>query len=296
MPTTYPPAPPTLSGDILSINRFLNQPTLLQRRLRTLAENRFIGDVLLSGRAPASGGSVQFQQSESIFPVRKPEAIEPGSRFPMTPVADGTALLAGVKKWGLDVPVTDESIRRLLRNPVDRAMTKLVNGVVQQVDTVALTAINAAVTQTMAVATAWSTSTKILRDLLTAAATIRALNQGYDPDTAVVDDLTHAIVMSDPTISAGLRREDPQNPIYTGDFPVIGGLRILPTPNIPTPGTAFVLDSTQLGSMVDEVPLSSTSWREENGPTVVQGWVLRALRVVVPIVQEPLSAMKLTAI
>lgn len=296
MPTTYPPAPPTLSGDILSINRFLNSPTLIQRRLRTLAENRFIGDVLLSGRAPSAGGAVQFQQSESIFPDRKPEAIEPGARFPVSPISDGTALIAAVRKWGLDAVVTDEDIKRLLLSPVDRAMQKLTNGVVQQVDTVALTAIAGAVTQSMAVATAWSTSTKILRDLLTAKATILALNQGYHPDTAVVDDLTFAIVMSDPTIAAGLRREDPNNPIYTGQFPVIGGLKILPTPNIPVASTAWVLDSTLLGSMVDELPLTGGSLREENGPTVVEGWVLRAKRVVVPIVQEPNSAIKLTGI
>ncbi len=293
---TYPPAPPTLSGDIVSINRFLNTPTLIQRRLRTLAENRFIGDVLLSGRAPAQGGSVLFEQSETIFPDRAVEAVEPGTKFPTSPISNGTALLAAVRKWGIDAIVTDEAIKRLLRNPVDRAMTKLTNGVVRQVDVVTLTAISAAVTQTMAVGTAWATSTKILRDLLTAKATIIALNQGYVPDTAVVDDLTYAIVMSDPTINAGLRREDGKAPIYTGEFPMIGGMRILPTPNIPVAGTAFVLDSTLLGSMVDETPLTGGSLREENGPSVVEGWVLRAKRVVVPIVQEPNAAIKITAI
>lgn len=293
MPTTYPPAPPTVTSDgIVTISRFLNSPTLVQRRLRTLAENRFIGDVLLSGRVTTSGGAVQFEQNESIFTDRVPEAVEPGADYPLTTLGIGPSLISPVRKWGVDTLVTDESLKRLLMNPVDRAFTKLVNGVVKQVDTVALTAIAAAVTQTMAVATAWATSTKILRDLLTARATILALNQGYDPDVAVVDDLTYAIIMSDTTISAGLRREDPSNPIYTGDFPVIGGLKILPTPNLPVSGRALVADSTVLGSMADEEPLGSKSMRDE----VKENWRLRAKRIVVPIVQEPAAAMFLTAI
>jgi hypothetical protein len=34
--------------------------------------------------------------------------------------------------------------------------------------------------------------------------------------------------------------------------------------------------------------------REEDGPTVVEGWVLRAKRIVTAIVQEPNCAVKLT--
>ncbi len=293
MPVTYPPSAPTVTNlGIETISRFLNTPTLVERRLRTLAENRFIGDVLLSGRVPASGGAVQYEQNETIFPDRAIESVTPGGEFPLTTVGLGPSLMSSVAKWGVDALVTDEAIKRMLRNPVDRAMQKLVNGVVKQVDTVALTAINAALTQTIAVTTSWSTSTHILRDLLTAKATINALNQGYNADTAVVDDFVYATLMSDATIAAGLRREDPQNPIYTGDFPVIGGLRILPTPNLPTAGRAYVLDSTVLGSMVDEEPLSSKSIRDEEH----EQWRLRAKRVTVPIVQEPNAAVYLTGI
>lgn len=299
MPTTYPPAAPTVdSAGIETISRFLNTPTLVQRRLRTLAENRFITDRLLRGDVQASGGAVQFEQNESIFPDRAAEAIEPGAKYPITTLGIGPSLISAVKKWGLDAVVTDEAIRRQLRNPVDRAMAKLVNGVVKQVDSVSLAAINLAVTQTMAVATAWATSTKILRDLLTAKATIVALNQGYDPDVAVVDDLVFAIIVSDPTIAASIPRETANSPVLQGTsaLPVVGGLTIMPTPNLPTAGTAFVADSMALGGHADEVPLGSNSIREENGPTVVEGWVLRAKRVTVPFVQEPAAAIKLTGI
>lgn len=292
MPVTYPAPPPTISGDFETISRFLNTPTLIQRELRTIGQNRFIGDVVLSGRAPASGGAVLYEQNESIFTDRDPESIEPSGDFPKSPVGTGPALISSVKKWGLDVPVSDEAIKRFLRNPVDRALQKIINTVVRKVDSVALTEINNRCTQTQGVTTAWATSTHILRDVLTGKATVAALNQGYDLDTVVLDDLTWAILMSDPTIQTGLRREDPQNPIYTGQFPVIAGMRFLPTSNLPTAGRAYALDSKVLGSMVDELPLTGGSRRNEDN----EEFILRGKRVVVPIVQEPNACIVFTGI
>lgn len=293
MPYFYPPVAPTLSGDTLSISRFLQSPTLITRRLRTLAENRFIADVLLQGRYNATGGAVLFEQNESIFPGRSAEAVDPGADFPLAATGTGAAQLAAVKKWGLDTFVTDEAIKRLLIDPVARGLMKLSNGVVQQVDSVALAAIAAAVTQTFAAANAWSTSSAtILRDATRAKAVITALNQGYDPDTLVVNDSMYAYVMSDPTITSGLRREDPQNPIYTGVLPKIANLDILVTPNLPVGVSAMVLDRKILGGLADEEPLSGRSIRDDEN----EQWRLRAKRITVPAVIEPNAAIKLTGV
>jgi hypothetical protein len=81
MPHTYPPAAPTISGDTITISRFLNSPAAVQRRLRTLTENRFIADVLLSGRFQVQGGSILYEQSESIFTNKVPEAVTPGAEY-----------------------------------------------------------------------------------------------------------------------------------------------------------------------------------------------------------------------
>ncbi|WP_378735512.1 hypothetical protein [Nocardia brasiliensis] len=306
MPITYPPAAPTLSGDLLSISRFLKDPTLIARRLRTLAEQRFIADVLLTGRYPAEGGSVTYETGESIYADRAPEAVAPGAEYPLTTAGTGTAQIAKTVKWGRDIEITDESVSRLKLDPVNRAMVKLVNQMVKTVDGVALAAIASQVTQTTAVTTAWSAASgaTIVRDILRAVANIRALNEGYEADTVVVDDITFANIMSDTQVSTLLSRENGLAPIYTGNLPEIAGLRILPTPNIPVPGTAFVLDSTQLGGMADE-NLAGPGYVSAGGTTPgVQAktireekndlYRLRARRVTVPIVQEPRAAWKLT--
>jgi hypothetical protein len=74
----FPPTVPTLSGDVLTINRLLQSPTLVQRRLRELADRKFIADQLLTGSVEATGGAVAYEVSESIETDRDPSAVAPG--------------------------------------------------------------------------------------------------------------------------------------------------------------------------------------------------------------------------
>lgn len=302
MPTTYPPAPATLSGDVLSINRFLQSPTLLQRALRTIAQNRFIADVLLTGRYQVSGGSIQFQQGESIFSDRAVESVAAGAPYPRTTVGTGAAQIAAVTKWGQDADVTDEAIKRFLFDPVNRALLKLVNQMVKKVDTVALAVIASQVTTVQHSTAAWAPGTALtnpLYDLMKAQATINALNQGYEADTVVVDDVHYAQLMNNPQVLADLRREDPSNPVYTGQIRRLAGMNVLVSPNLPTTSTALVLDSSLLGGMADEnlggvgytgqmMGVEGKAFRALDGS---DGWVLRARRVTVPIVIEPNAAV-----
>lgn len=305
MPIQYPPAAPTISGDLVTISRFLKDPTLVARRLRTIAEQRFIADVLLSGRLKTDSGSVQYEQGESMYSDRAPEPVAPGSEYPLTPVGTGSAQLAKTVKWGRDAEITDESISRQLMNPVDKAFTKLVNQMVKTVDGVALSAIASSVTQTTAASSSWASGTPaILRDVLRAAANIRALNEGFEADTVVLDDLTWANVISDDKIANLLARESKDAPVYSGQMPVIAGMRFLPTPNLPTAGVALILDSTQLGGMADEniggpgyvsaegVGIQAKTIRKDDEDK----YRIRARRVTVPIVQEPRAAWKITGV
>lgn len=311
MAVTYPPVQPTLSGDVLTISRFLNNPTLVARRLRTLAEQRFISDVLLSGRISTTSGSVLYETSESIYSDRAPQSVAPGAEYPLTPISTGNASLAKTVKWGNDALITDEAIARQLFNPVDKALTKLVNQTVKTVDGVSMSAVNSAVTQNTAAIASWAgtgSTPQILRDVARAVANIVKLNQGYEPDYLIVDDATYANLISDTGVATLLRRENQTNPVYTGVFPVINGLTVLPSPNITNAGTtsayALVVDSRALGSMVDEnlggpgyvnsggVGIQAKSIREDESDT----WRLRCRRVTVPIIQEPAAAWKITGV
>lgn len=307
MPYIYPPASPTLSGDVESISRFLNSPTLVARRLRTLAEQRYIADTLLTGRFSVEGGAVLYETGESIFTADNPRAVAPGAEYPLTTAPTGTASVAKTVKWGQDTEITDESIKRQRMQPVNKAMLKLVNQNVKFIDSIALSAIASAVTATQAAAASWSTATasQILTDIATAKASILSLNQGYDPDTVVLDDATWAYAFAKFTSGGFLPREtDSQNPLVTGQFPVIDGMRFLSSPNLPTAGTVLVLDSQMLGGMADE-DLGGPGYVNAGAPGVEAKtirddeddlWRLRMRRVTVPIVVEPAAGRKITSV
>lgn len=305
MPLAYPPAAPSISGDQLTISTFLQSPTLVARRLRTLAEQRFIADALLTSRLTAIGGSVLYEQGESIYSDKAPESVTPGAEYPITTVGTGTPLLAKTEKWGQDSLIFDESISRQNIDPVNRAMTKQVNQLVKTIDSLAMSAIASAVTQTVAASAVWDTGTPtILRDILKVVATIRTLNEGFEPDTLVVDDTTWAMLASDDKIATLRAREDAANPVYSGAFFTIAGLRVLPTPNLGMSKTALVLDSAQLGGMADEnlggpgyvsaggVGVQAKTIRDDDR----EGWKIRARRVTVPVILEPKAAHKITGV
>jgi hypothetical protein len=304
MAYTYPPAPATLSGDLETINRFLASPALVSRQLRTLAQQRYISDTVLGQRFQVSGGSVLYETGESIFTTDSPRAVAPGAEYPLTTAPTGAASIAKTVKWGQDTKVTDEAIARQLMNPVNRALLKLVNQNVKFIDGVALAAIASAVTATAAVTASWKTASasQMLTDIAQAKASILALNQGYSPDTVVLDDATWARAYAAFVSGGFLPREQSAGAVVTGQFAVIDGLRFLPSPNLPTAGTILVVDSTMIGGMADEdlggagysgagsVGVEGKSIRDE----LNDGYRLRMRRVTVPIVSEPAAGFVLT--
>lgn len=305
MAITYPPTAPSLSGDVLTISRFLNTPTAVARRLRTIAENRFIADVLLSGRV--EGSSILYETDESIYTSRAPEVVSPGTSYPRSVAPTGTAAVANPVKWGQEVPITDEEVGRFRGDAVERNLQKIVNYLVLTVDTTALAVIAAGVTASVAALVNWNTlaTANPVLDLLRAKATIRATNKGYDPDTVACDDFAYAYIIGNFNVLATMARESGQTASITGNVVEIAGLRILPTPNLPTAGTAIVVDSKTLGSLgYERIPSPEYSGDPATGvetlsrrnPAGNDEWLVRGRRPVVPFVQEPGAGCKITGI
>jgi hypothetical protein len=310
MPLIYPPLNPTLSGDVLTINRFLASPTMVNRYLRTIAQQSFLSDVILTGRVQASGGAIAYGISESIYTDRIPEAIRAGSEYPRALAPTGAASLATITKWGQDVKVTDEEIGRTQNlQPVDRSLRKVVNQMVFQVDSVCLAAIAAAITQTQAAAFAWNTATADpFLDTMLAVGQVLDLAQGYDPDTIVLTTTLYARLVANQKVIAGLSREaGAQKNVITesGDIQMIAGLAVRPVPaaRMPSGTTVMVLDSTMLGAIgYEQIPSPEYQGDPGNGieswvrrdPDANDSWLIRGRRPVVPVVQEPACAVKIT--
>lgn len=305
MPGSFPAGAPTLTGDALTISRFLQSPAALQRRLRDYNDLRFVSDRLLTGRLRSSGGAVLYETAEPFVTDRTVESVSAGSEYPYANLPAGTASVASIQKWGQKVFLTDEEIARnsYAGAAVDRAMRKVVNSIISQVDAITMSLIGSAITQTVAAGTAWTAaSPTILRNILLARSTVAKLNLGYNPDTLVVNDDQYAYLMTDTSLTNTWQRETRDNPVYSGDIQTIAGLQIIVSPALGS-GTAYVLDSTQLGAMADETDgapgyavsdLAVQVKAIRNDKT--DSWDLQGRRKTVPIVQEPGAGVKITGI
>jgi hypothetical protein len=102
---------------------------------------------------------VLYEQSEPFVTDRAVEAVGAGSVYPYANLPTGTAAIAAIAKWGQKVFLSDEEIARNVYQgaSADRALRKVVNSVIKQVDGIAMSAIASAVTQTSGgLAAAWN--------------------------------------------------------------------------------------------------------------------------------------------
>lgn len=300
--------PPTLSGDTLSISRFLQSPTALQRRLRTFRDLRFVSDQILTQRFRSQGGAVLYEMSEPFISDRTVEAVGAGSEYPYANLPTGTAAVAAIQKWGQKVKLTDEEIARNTfgGSAVDRALQKVVNSIIKQVDSITMSAVGSALANT-ATAGSWDNATvanrKPLEDILVAIQTIEDRNLGYMPDTLVVGTKAYTYLMLSDAIAQLRQRETSENPVYTGRIEVIAGLTVIKTPNIVPATSAYVLDSTQLGGMADEMD-GAPGYAVSDLAVQVKSirrdgedaWDLQGRRKTVPVVQETGAGQEITGV
>lgn len=306
MPYTYPPAPPTFTGETTMIHRLLQDPAAIAKRIRELARQRFIADALLTGRFTVSGGAVSWNNDDdSLYTTRSPEAIKPGTEYPLAALGMGTVQVAAVQKWGQDVPVLDEAIKRMKMSPVEKGFTKVVNTMVQQVDSISMAAIVAAVTNSSPAAASWATATakQIFKDVALAKAAVIDLNLGYDPNVVVCNTVSWVNAMATFADAGYLPRESGSAPVFTGEFPTIDGMTWMCTPNGAVSNAAMVVDNTCLGGMADEDLGGPGYVGAENGIETksirddeIDGYRLRGRRVTVPVVVEPQAARLITGV
>ncbi|HEX6873600.1 MAG TPA: hypothetical protein VF163_21080 [Micromonosporaceae bacterium] len=306
MPYAFPAAAPTLSGDLLTISRFLQNPAMVQRRLRSYRELRFVSDQLLTQRYRSQGGAVLYEMSEPFVSDRTVGAVSAGSTYPYANLPTGTAGLSAVAKWGQKVLLTDEEIARNVYGgaAIDRALQKVVNSIIKQVDAVAISAIQAGLADTATVGS-WDNATpanrKPLDDILLAVQTIEDRNLGYKPDTLVVPTKGYTYLMLNDAIAQLRKRETTDNPVYTGMIETIAGLVVIKAPSLTT--TAMVLDSRQLGGMADEMDgapgyavadlaVQVKSIRKDDA----DAWDLQGRRKTVPVVQETGAGQEITGV
>ena len=293
---TYPVARPSGALTTEQIHLLLRNPQLIARRVDTLTDQRFISDYLLAGRYSAEGGGIFYETGEQIFPADSSESVAPNAEYPKTVLTEGELAAAKTDKRGLETDITDERISRGAQGAVDRALTKIVNGLIRDVDGIAMAVIASKVTDSFT-SSAWTTIANVVNALAAAKANREDLALGLNLDTIALTGAQFAKVMGLFASAGVLPRED-GNPIVNGQFPTnLLGYTWVTSPHIV--GTdPLLVDREQLGGMADE-DLGSPDYTRSGDFNVetyskrnnTDSYTVRARRVVVPVVIEPQAGL-----
>jgi hypothetical protein len=297
---TYPVKHPTGTLTSEQLHLLLSNPRVLAKRVASLTDMKFIADWLLQDRLDATGGGLFYETGEEVFADTDPEAIAPLGEYPMVVLESGEVVSVKTDKWGLDTMISDEKISRQGRVPFDRGLQRLSNTVIRFVDSVSMAVIASRVSSTFTAAAGWETAGSAVRSILTIQAERAELGFGFELDTIVLRAEQYATVIGMLIDDKSLPREAGETAIQ-GSLPVNAlGLTWATTPHFQG-ANPLLLDRENLGGMADEklggpgyasageFGVEVKSIRDED----VEGYKLRARRVTVPVVTEPLAGVQL---
>ncbi|MGN8835199.1 MULTISPECIES: phage major capsid protein [Bacillati] len=285
------------------VHHFLQTPTLVARRVKELAQQKFISDFLLQGRYDVSGGAISYLIDDGLYADREPEEIAAGGEYPLTPATEGTPSSAPSEKDGQDSEVTDEAIKRLLMDPVERALRKLINSMVRRVDRKNLAVIGSQVTRTKAAGANWTTADQIIEDVLAADAVLDDDDLGIDGSVVVLNPAQYGKVAAK-FVKADLAANGISRSVESGVIGDFLGKTWLASKHLPF-ADPMVLDPSLLGGIATEklgspgytaVPgtlgIETKVWRPTDSDR--DGYRLRVRRVGVAAVIEPRAAIRIT--
>ncbi len=295
-PVAYPLGPPQISGNTITVDTALNQPTRITRRLADLTLQNLITSQIFTMGGGVEGGAVVFDQliANDLYLARDVERVMPGDEFPIVTSIRPAPLVAEVEKWGGKFFVTREARDRNNRTSFDNQVTQLANTIERKVNTRAVATLDAAITALGGAGTFvgqnWSA--------VVTAGTSASQNTAYPHADfakaqmlADVEELgvTFDLWLLNPVQAMHLAI------VYGNDLPaVIANNRIRTfVSNRITAGTAYVVATGQVGELRIEQPLETETWPDKDGRQ--QTWVQASVRPVM-YVTNPYSIKKVTGL
>lgn len=291
-PFPQPPGTVDAQGNV-TVRALLNNPLRVQRIVRNMANERFVADLVFGPGPNATGGAVLYDQvsANDLYLARDVQTIEPGGQYPTLTDEAPVPKMAAVAKWGGRVFVTDEARDRNRWDTAARQLTKLVNTIVRKVDAVAILALRAAPTRVM-VGADWSVlANDPLAQLIDAIALVNGAGLGYEVDTVVLHDNQAADLLKRKDFRDNLGPSAQEAIVRNANLGRILNLDFVKTDRL-NPGEAFLLQRRIVGSIHDEAPLATKTYRQEDSDKT---WVQGSRRLV-PTVTDPLAVVHLTGI
>jgi hypothetical protein len=293
-PSAYPLGPPTISGTTVTVETMLAQPNRITRYLSDITLRNYISPYFLSSAGSVSGGAVIYDQLtlNDLFPTRDVAEVTPGGEFPIVTSDVQAPLVATVEKHGGKFFVLDEARDRNDGGTIQREGRKLINAMIRRQDARTLAIVDASIagigSQTVA-GINWS-------------AVVTGGSSQSNASAWPAADFSKIQLLAD-TQELGVEFDTwVVNPAQKAQFALVYGNEFqsvlnawgitMVASNRVTAGTAYVVDSGNVGEIRAEKPLTTETWRE---PETQRTWVQTDARFV-GYVTDPYAVVKVTGL
>ncbi|MFV8317122.1 major capsid protein [Mycobacterium sp. 23] len=299
MPTfEYPLGNPTVSGTTISVDTMLNEPTRITRYLSDLTLRGYWADKVFTPGGGVSGGAILYTQltQNELFVAsgRDVQNVEPGAEFPLVTFDRPTPLVKPVEKFGGKFFVTDEARDRNDPLMLQQGAQRLANTINRRIHTNAVAEIDAQIT-----ALGGSAQTATGNDW---SAVVTGGSSQTNATGWPAADFAKVQLLADQK-ELGVQFDTwILNPVNANEFKIAygnewravledNGIMFVVTNRV-TAGTAYVIESGQVGQMRLEKPLGTETWREQ---ATQRTWVQSDVRPVF-VITNPYGIAKVTGL
>lgn len=285
----------TTDSPQLTVAQMLRDPLFIPALTLDRLDQLFVAEKVLRPAGKPEGGTVVYYESTPLFSDSTSEYVEEFGDIPVAVSSLGTPRTARSRKRALGVTISQEMQDRNKVDLVNTQITQVRETIVRDFDSTFWTAILAASTNTLAVGTAWATSTSLRKNILAARKLILDQKMGFLPDTLVVNPTNaNDIMTSTEMTQIYVGNVADQNPLLSGriNFPFVG-LDVLQTYAVPA-GTAVMVQKGKVGGYADERPLQATplyKWKPN-----AETWRSDLLRTTAIFIDQPKAATVITGI
>lgn len=300
LPAFHPLGPPTVSGNNITVDMMLNQPTRITRMIMDLSLQRFIVDRIFNSAGGVAGGALIYDQVQAneLYTDeaggRKIERVAPGSEFPIVSSTRLAPKIAEVEKYGGKVFVTDEARERNDSAAMTNQIRQLTNTIIKKINTRGIAEL---VVQLDALGGAADVPGNDWSSVVTGGAGQDSNEDWPAADFAKVQlvadteelGVVYNIWLVNPQEMANFRI------VYGDKFAAVlaaNGIDEMYASNRVTAGTAFAVAEGQVGEMRVEKPLGTETWREQS---TERTWVQASVRPLFAVT-NPLAVKRVTGL
>lgn len=291
----YPFGPPSVSGNNITVDLMLKEPTRINTYISDIALKKYFADRIFRTGGGVSGGALVYTQAtkNDVFPTRGAQEVAPGAEFPEVTFDRPDPKTAQVTKLGGKFRVTDEARDRNDLSAIETEGIKIGNDLTRQLHSRAIAELEASITaigsDVQVVGNSWADAAA-----LTLTTTANSAQPAADFAKAQLKAETFEL-----GTDFNLWIVNPQEML---NFQVVYGDRwkdVLANWNVDmvasnqvTAGSAYVVQERMVGEFRLEQPLKTVTYRDDSTEST---WVQASVRPVFAVT-NPYNILKVTGL